>query len=54
MDCFSNLDPLIRTFFNDSDVENMITKKINGIETDIKIFKKQMCDNGNARFSMRK
>ena len=41
MGCFSNLDPPIRVFLSDFDIENAITKKIIYIETDTKIFRKQ-------------
>ena len=50
MGCLSNLDPLIRMFLSDFDTENAITEKINYTEADIKIFKKQICDNSNVCF----
>lgn len=34
-DCFSNLDPLMRMFLNDSDEENTLTKKISYAEMHI-------------------
>ena len=50
MGCLSNLEPLIRMFLSDFDTENAITEKINYTEADIKIFKKQICDNSNVCF----
>ena len=37
-------------FLSDFDTENAITEKINYTEADIKIFKKQICDNSNVCF----
>lgn len=56
MNCFSNLDPLVRMFRNDFNIKNMNTKK-NQLYwiTNIKIlFKKQICDNSNVCFLMHK